>query len=422
MRLVFEKYVLKEVAIPFLISILVMMILMLIQRMILITEWVVNRGVPFIYVLQMLGLTMPFFLTIVTPVALLFATLLAVNRMSADSEVIAMKASGMSIARLFVPVLSLGFICALSTAFLTLYGIPRAAEYSDKLKYEIAKKSARAGVMVKDFVKMGPDMTIYVDAIENDTLKGVLLAKTSSKKKKETGPDNIFVFAKEGTIAADSEMLINYLHLKDGEIQILDKKKKSFREIHFGKFDIKIDLTEEQKQDEVERGTMYELMDLQSLGERENELQKKLKELKAVSPQPQNAKAMVDRYKVAIRQIRLSRHQKFALPVACFILALWGIPLGIQPPRTTRHQGIVTSIALTLIYYVLVSGGKILSVKGFIPAPLALWTPNVIVVLTGILFIYLTANDMPLPLTTTAGRIEEWFRSIVEKHNRKSKK
>jgi len=120
MKLVLEKYVFKEVATPFALAMLVMVIIMLIQRMIQITEWVVNRGVPLLRVFQMVCLMLPFFLTIVTPVALLLATLLVVNRLSADSEITVMKAVGISIARLLAPVLVLGVLCTVMTAFLSL--------------------------------------------------------------------------------------------------------------------------------------------------------------------------------------------------------------------------------------------------------------------------------------------------------------
>ena len=339
------------------------------------------------------------------------ATLLAVNRMSADSEIIALKAAGISIARLFYPVVIIGLLCTLGTGLMTLHIIPRSVEWSEKLKVELVRTSARAGVRVKGFVGMGDMTTLYVDAIEGDVLKGVMLARTASKKKNAEGPNTIFVFAKEGHMTSDPDELINYLRLRDGEIQAADWDGKIFRKISFGAFDVKIDLTKKEKKESVERGTMFELMDLKTLKKREKEIKAKLAELKG----KKKTKAAIERYNVALRQIEISRHQKFSLPIACLILALWGIPLGIQPPRTTRHQGVITSIFLTLTYYVVVTGGKILAVKGHIPASIALWAPNALVVTSGVVFIYLVSNDKPLPLSAAMGRAEEIYSVIAEK-------
>ncbi len=421
MKLVLEKYVFKEVATPFALAMLVMVIIMLIQRMIQITEWVVNRGVPLLRVFQMVCLMLPFFLTIVTPVALLLATLLVVNRLSADSEITVMKAVGISIARLLAPVLVLGVLCTVMTAFLSLYAIPRAAEWTNEMKLEIARTSVRAAIKLKGFVNLGSNLTIYVDAMENETLKGVMIAQTQTEKEKIEGTETVYVFAKQGRMDLDPEHLKNNLQLTDGEIQTSDRNGKIFRSIKFDVFDVKIDLEEKKQGGKVERGSHIELMNIADLDRKKEDLSKRLREVQSSKPQTKATRLAAERYRVALRQIEISRYQKFSLPFACLILALWGIPLGIQPPRTTRHQGIITSIALTMIYYIMVSGGKMMAVKGFMPPFWALWGPNVIVVLSGIFFFHRVLNDRPLPTSVAATWVAEWVARFVDRFQRESR-
>jgi lipopolysaccharide export system permease protein len=408
MRLTLERYTFKEVVVPFCLAVLIMVILMLIQRMILVTEWVVNRGVPIIYVLKTLALMLPFFLTLGIPVALLLATLLAVNRLSADSEITAMKAAGISVTSLLPPVIVLGVLCTAATAFLSFFIIPRASEYSKELKN--VRTVARAGLKEKGFVEVGSQFFIYVDSMEKDLLKGVMLARVNSVKKDVEGRDQldeIFIFGKEGHITADPDLPINYLHLDDGEIQTFEKEEKVFRSIKFGSFDFKID-TSKEKTPGLEGGAAFELMDMTTLEQKKAEITSRLNQVNSADPNDKMAQLAQKRFHVALRQIEIARYQKFSLPFACIILALWGVPLGIQPPRTTRHQGIVTSIFLTLTYYALVSGGKILAVKGFILPFWALWGPNFIVILSGAWLIHRVANDRSLPLSNVTARIAEW--------------
>jgi len=423
MKSILERYTFREVVTPFSLAVLVIVILMLIQRMILITEWVVNRGVPLIYVLQLIGLMLPFFLTLVIPVALLLATLLAVNRLSADSEITALKAAGISVTRLLPPVILLGVLCMAITAFLNFSFIPRAAEYSHKLSVEVARKSARAAINEKGFVQIAPKVVMYVDSMEGDVLKGIMLARFNSKKKNTDASDQIdeiFVFAREGRIALDPHGLEDQLHLTDGEIQTFERDKDVFRSIKFGTFDSRIELNDEKdKSGGIERGTAFEVMDLSTLKKKKVEINDRLNKAKAEPGNDKAAQMARRRFRVAIRQIDIARHQKYSLPFACVILALWGVPLGIQPPRTTRHQGIITSIFLTLAYYVMVSGGKILAVKGFIPAFWALWSPNFIVFISGVWFIYRVANDRPMPLSNATARIAEWGAAVAARFRRR---
>ena len=419
MRRVLERYVFREVAAIFFIAMIVMVTLMLIQSMIQVTEWVVNRGVPIFYVLKMVLLMLPFFLIIVMPVALLLATLLAVNRLSSDSEITAMKAAGFSVARLFGPVVSLGALCTVITVLLSLYAIPTAAEWTEKMKVDLVRISARAGIQVKRFIKMGSGLTVYVDAVENDKLKGVMLAQIDNKNMQTEGPNITMVFAKEGRITPDPELFVNYLHLTDGEIQVSEWDEEIFRSIKFDTFDIKIEVEQERKGKKLERGSYIELMSLAKLKRKEVEYAARLRDAQSTAPRSKTARTAVERYRVALRQIDISRHQKFSLPFACLILALWGIPLGIQPPRTTRHQGVVTSIFLTLVYYFLVSGGKIMAVKGLIAPIWALWGPNIIVVLSGLTFLYRAVNDRPLPLATAAARVAEWAARLAERYSKR---
>jgi len=413
MKLLVERYVLKEVAAPFALTMSAMIIIMLIQRMIKITDWVVNRGVPLGYVMKLLALLLPFFLTMITPAALLLATLLAVNRMSSDSEITALKASGISVARLLPPVIFLGALCAIATAFLNLYLIPHSARLTERIKTDLLQSSARTLLSAKSFVPVGSGITIYVDDIKGGVLRGVMVA--GSRGGGKGGAQDISIFAKKGKITSDTKAMANYLRLEDGGIHVSEANNDIFRYISFDEFDMKIDLFESGGGD-IERGSRFVLMGMDALARREGEIKEKLRKLEESTYKgDETARMARQRYRVALREIGVARHQKLSLPFACLILALWGIPLGIQPPRSSRNQGIVTSIGLTLAYYVLVNGGKMAAVRGYLPPPLAVWGPNAIVMITGSWFLFRVSRDRPIPLSSALERVSEFAMRVRSK-------
>src|ERR1700752_2461060 len=101
-----RRYFLREVAIPFLYGIGVFTFILLIARMLKLVELVVNRGVPLLEIGKLFAYILPTFLEVTVPMALLLAVLLSFGRLSADSEIVALKTSGISLYQMILPILS----------------------------------------------------------------------------------------------------------------------------------------------------------------------------------------------------------------------------------------------------------------------------------------------------------------------------
>jgi lipopolysaccharide export LptBFGC system permease protein LptF len=71
-------------------------------------------------------------------------------------------------------------------------------------------------------------------------------------------------------------------------------------------------------------------------------------------------------------------HRKFAIPFACIVFGLVGLPLGIEPARNVRSRGFAVSLAVIFIYYILLSAGQGFAEQGTIPAWFGLWLPNMV--------------------------------------------
>src|SRR3990170_8059971 len=88
-------------------------------------------------------------------------------------------------------------------------------------------------------------------------------------------------------------------------------------------------------------------------------------------------------------------HKRYAIPFACIVFSLIGVPLGIQPRRSGRSHGFVFSILILLAYYVSLSGFEILAIKKSLPPVLAGWAPNLIFGSFGFYLLVRAAKELP---------------------------
>lgn len=125
-------------------------------------DYVVNRGVSFGLFLQFVGLLIPNILVIVLPLALLIAVLVAYNRLTGDSELIAMRAAGFSPARLARPALTLAVIVTMIGYAQSLYLLPVSYTAFKDLQHRIRQDYATALIQESAFTPIEPGLTLYV--------------------------------------------------------------------------------------------------------------------------------------------------------------------------------------------------------------------------------------------------------------------
>jgi len=115
-----HRYVFREIVVPFLFGLSVFTFILLIARLLKLIELVVTRGVPVLNILQLLSYIMPAFLEVTVPMAMLLAILVAFGRLSADSEMVALRSSGLSLYQLIAPVAMVALLATAATAALSV--------------------------------------------------------------------------------------------------------------------------------------------------------------------------------------------------------------------------------------------------------------------------------------------------------------
>jgi lipopolysaccharide export system permease protein len=315
------------------------------------------------------ALILPAFLEVTVPMALLLAILLGFGRLASDSEIVALKTSGVSLYQMTRPVLVFMLLTSLATFAIAIWVRPWANGALREQLFEVVKSRVSAGFKEKVFNTDFPGLVLYIEEIEpgGNTLKGILISDSRNPQNRNT------VIAKIGLLVPNEDAKTVTLRLLDGTIYGVGGQDNSFQKTDFTVYDVSLALTNfgEMRPREKDPKEM-------TLGELWNRIAER-----RTQHQPVNEE-----------EIELQR--KFSIPFACVVFTLVGVPLAIPPTRAVRSRGFSLSLGLIFLYYIPMTVGQTLAQKGFIPVAFGLWLPNVAFLVLGVLLFRAAARETPL--------------------------
>ncbi len=357
--------ILKETLPIFFIGMLTFTIILLMDKILKLIELTVS-GVNFFQILMLLLYVSPSFLIFTIPIGLLLGTLLAFGRLSGDSEIIAFKASGVSLYQLYLLILILSLSAYLLTSFLVFYGLPWGNRGFVSTLYLMTRSKANIEIKERVFNDTFNGLVIYVDKvpIQGKRMEGILIHDKREK-------DNVSsIFAKEGFIASNPESQEVVLRLHDGNLHRFEPNANVYQKVKFDTYDLRLEL-----------GKVLAAYGAR-LSEREmsiNELKKKIERKNKIGEDTTN--------------LKIEFHRRYAIPLACIIFGLIGVPLGIQPRRSGRSYGFILSVFIILAYYISLTIFEIFAEKKTIPPFVAGWAPNFLFGGLGIYLLVKTARE-----------------------------
>jgi len=365
-----HRYVFREIVVPFLFGLSVFTFILLIARLLKLIELVVTRGVPVLNILQLLSYIMPAFLEVTVPMAMLLAILVAFGRLSADSEMVALRSSGLSLYQLIAPVAMVALLATAATAALSVWARPWGNRALKTALFDLARTRASAGIKPQIFNDDFPGLVIYAETIAatNDRLHHVLISDERDNAQHNT------IFAREGAMVSNPATQAVTLRLRDGFIHTTDGRAGTEYQTHFEFYDVNLDLRQ-----------MLE-------GARQRERDPKELTL------GQLGRAVAAKHAAGLPFLPelIEYHRKFSIPFACVVFALVAVPLGVQPVRAARSRGFTLSLAMIFVYYVLLSIGQALAEQAFLPVVVGLWLPNAIYAAVGVYLFERAARERTL--------------------------
>ena len=378
-----NRYILKEMFIPFSINVLVFTFLFLMTEMIEIANWIVNYKLSIWSVLAFIFYTLPWFLMFIIPMSVMLAVLLTFLRLSSDNEIVAMKSCGLSIYGLLPPVLIFALIGFLLTNFITLYGVPRAKASLEEMAVKVAASNADIGLKERTFNDTFKGVMLYVNRID---LKNQKLIDVFIEDKRQ--PDIVStVIAPEGRLISEPKRFIYHLILSDGSIHQTNLKERSATSIQFDTYTLSLDFKKEMgavthKKKHREEMSIAELR--RFIGDSANEDE--------------------DYYKA-----KIVLHRRFSIPVACLALGLLAFPLGVQSQSAKRSFGLIICLFFFFLYYLLLTAGYSFGKSGVYPPAIGMWVPNVVMTGIGLYFLIQTGRDKSLKVYLLAQRIQQFL-------------
>ena len=211
MRII-DRYIWKELIAPFFLGLIIGTFLLLIDRIFDMMDLIINKGVPVYLVLNLFAYLLPSILVLTVPIGVLFSILVAFGRLSADMEIVALKACGVSPLRLLWPVLAFGVTATAVTGYLMIDALPRANYAFKSLVFDIVRTTASAGLKERVFNDTFGNFVIYVDEIATDQV-GLRNVFVSDERKPD---EQRFITAREGRLLSDEVNRRVTLRLLDG--------------------------------------------------------------------------------------------------------------------------------------------------------------------------------------------------------------
>jgi lipopolysaccharide export system permease protein len=431
---ILTRYILREHIAPFLFAFFTITFLLIIDFVPKIIDRVIDKDIDLMIMLELVGMNLAWMLALSVPMSVLVATLMAFGRLGADFEITAIKASGINLLRILIPLM-------IAASFLAL-GMIR---FHDKILPDLNKRARtllgdiqsmrptlifQSGIFITDI----PGYLVLIDKIDHATsyVQGVRISET-----KDPNHPRLIV-AKDGYLEMTDGGRNMRFSLNDGEIHTLDlQEPDNYRKLDFKNQVINVSGTgselvrtdseyrtdREMNIDEMTSHVEQALGAAQPLRERITEyfkskttylfsdtftfnMKDSIDDRRALSLVQSDASVLVrhvERHKQQIAaqesvmdKYNIEIYKKYSIPTASLAFVLIGAPLGIMTRRGGMGMAIAIAIAIFMIYWAFLIGGEDMADRGIVSPFLAMWSANILIGCLGLYLNYIVVTEKPV--------------------------
>jgi lipopolysaccharide export system permease protein len=343
-----DRYMARLIAVPLISTLLISAMLLVLDRMLRLIEFVATEGGPVSVVWRMLANLLPEYLGLGIPIGLMLGCLLAFRRLATSSELDVLRAVGMSYTRL----LKVPFMYAIALAALNLAIVgfiqPWARYNYEQLRFELRSGALGASIKVGEFTSFGSRMTMRIEESEKQgrELSGIFVQMQT----KDGSP--VAVTAEKGQFLRSDDPDVIIFRLTNGTLVHQDKSSPVPRVLTFTTHNLPIPLPK------------YE--QFRTRGGKN--IERTLPELAVIGRDPRSNP--VDR-----ETSRSAFHFRLAEVASMFLLPFLAVALGVPPKRSTSALGVFLSIVMIVTYHKINEYGQSIGSLGKIDPLIALWGP-----------------------------------------------
>lgn len=356
---ILRNHILKELTGPFILSLIIFTFVLLMGNLVQLAELVINKGVGVTYVVRLFIYLIPYLACYTIPMSILTSTLLVFGRFSADNEVTAMRANGVSLYKIAAPLLVVGLLISLASVILNDKILPRAHFASRRTIKEIGFKRPTAYLEPGTFIKNFEKYIIFIYGINQNKLTNVRIYEPREGKAART------IIAESGELISVPERNAIKLKLINGiSDEPNPKDPKNFYKLNFKTYYLTLDLSE---QNNASIGKKPKDMTIR-------ELKKEIRKLEIMS--------------IDANPLLTEIHKKIVLSFASLAFVLIGFPLGIITRRGERSITFGLSLGVIIVYYLLLAGGEALSLRGLCSPAIGVWFGTLLLIGAGAILTY----------------------------------
>jgi lipopolysaccharide export system permease protein len=370
-----DRYIFLELLVPFGLTLSALMMILLIEQMVQLTELLINKGVSIWTACRIFIFLLPTFLIIAIPMGVLIATIISFSRLMADHEITALMAGGVSLSRLAVPVAVFAVLTFGMTFSLSAWAQPWVGHSLKRAAMDLLKQEFSLGLEPGIFNEPLDNMMIYVDEMPTPTLlKGILIYDLRDSAQP------VLIMAQEGMILSDPTSDLVGLRLLNGSQHRESGDPPRYQWITFKKYEFKLDLAAAVKRSSEDTDTATKIQQIK---------------MKLASSQP------LERSELRTLE---EYYKTYSFPFSCLIFGMVGIPLGLVIKQGGRLGGFALGIAMALLYYLFMIISDFL-VSSLLLAPLlAAWLPNLLMASLAVLFAVGSSRGLLIQSLRPGGR------------------
>lgn len=343
-----DRYLAKLIALPLFSTLVIAAMLLVLEKMLRLFDFVAAEGGPVSVVWRMLANLIPEYLSLGIPIGLLLGILLAFRQLALSSELDVFRAVGQGYGRLLrVPYM---FTVALMLVNLALVGFiqPLSRYYYEELRFELRSGALGASIKVGEFTNLGSRMTLRIEeSRDNGTKLSGMFVRAENKK-----GQTVSVTAKNGQFLATDDPDTIILRLTDGVLVHDAPNYEKPRILSFSNHDLPIDLPKiESFRSRGGKNLEYTIPELVRVG---------LDEKRPVTERNES---------------RSNFHFRMVEVVMMLLMPLLAVALAVPPKRSSSALGVFLSIVMIVTYHKVNEYGEDIGALGLVDPIIALWLP-----------------------------------------------
>ena len=346
-----DRYMARLIAVPLISTLVIAAMLLVLDRMLRLFDFVATEGGPVSVVWRMLANLLPEYLGLGIPIGLMLGVLLAFRRLATSSELDVLRAVGMSYTRLLRVPYMYCVVMALANLLIVGFVQPNARYQYEQLRFELRTGALGASIKVGEFTNLGPKMTLRIEESRRSgrDLSGIFVHA-------EPKPNNwVAVTAEKGQFLATDDPDVIILRLSNGTLVHDAPGFKTPRVLTFTAHDLPINLPKfESFRRRGARNLEYTLPELARIGH-----------------DPRAPEQLRDTSRAAF-------HFRLVEVLSMFLMPLLGLALGVPPKRSTSALGVFLSVVIIVTFHKINEYSQAVGSLGRIDPLIASWTPFVI--------------------------------------------